>query len=258
MILGDVKKALINKLDAGLVDQLLESYEEAKQNLYLGKLRLNEVEGGRFCEAAFRILESVTKGKFTPLSRSLGNTDDLIAALASLPHSQHPDAIRLHIPRALRVVYDIRNKRDAAHLSDGIDPNLQDATLVCSILDWVLAEFVRLYHGNLSANDAQDLVEDLVTRKAPVVQNFDGFLKVLNPKLGASNFCLVILYQLGKTGAKLTDLEKWVHPKMRSNLKRTLTALVDDKAFLHAEGDFYRITRLGQQYAESERLLDPV
>ena len=30
----------------------------------------------------------------------------------------------------LRVVYDIPNKRDAAHLTDGIDPNVQDVTIV--------------------------------------------------------------------------------------------------------------------------------
>ena len=40
------------------------------------------------------------------------------------------DSVRLHIPRALGLVYGIRNKRDAAHLADGIDPSLQDANVV--------------------------------------------------------------------------------------------------------------------------------
>ena len=66
--------------------------------------------------------------------------------LQNLPSSAQPDSIRLHIPRALRMVYDIRNKRDAAHLANGIDPNLQDSTLVISVLDWVLAELIRLHH----------------------------------------------------------------------------------------------------------------
>jgi hypothetical protein len=47
-----------------------------------------------------------------------------------MPIGSAPDSIRLHIPRTFRVIYDIRNKRDAAHLGDGIDPNLQDSTLV--------------------------------------------------------------------------------------------------------------------------------
>src|SRR4029077_15319858 len=129
----------------------LEAHSEAKRNFYLGRLRLNEVEGGRFCEAAFRILQQIATGRFTPINKHL-DTDKVIQQLAALPAGGHSDSIRLHIPRSLRVVYDIRNKRDAAHLADNIDPNLQDATLVVSMIDWVLAEFVRLYHQNISAD----------------------------------------------------------------------------------------------------------
>jgi hypothetical protein len=88
------------------------------------------------------------------------------------------------------LVYDIRNKRDAAHLADGIDPNLPDATLVSSVLDWVLAEFMRLYH-NVTADAAQQLVSEIVTRAVPVVQDFNGFLKMLKPNLAVSDHCLV-------------------------------------------------------------------
>src|SRR3989344_2315805 len=119
----DVRTNLETVIPASLVAELLSAYEEAKRNFYLGGLRLSEVEGGRFCEAAFRALEHITTGKHTPIGRQL-KVDALIAHLASIPQSANPDSIRLHIPRALRVVYDIRNNRDAAHLADGIDPNL--------------------------------------------------------------------------------------------------------------------------------------
>jgi hypothetical protein len=61
---------------------------------------------------------------------------------------------------------------------------------VVSTLDWILAEFVRRHHS-VSPDEAQKIVEELVTRVAPVVQDFDGFLKLLNPKLGASDQALV-------------------------------------------------------------------
>ena len=158
-----VASGLKQTLPAKLVDELLAAYEEAKQNFYLGGL--SAVEGGRFCEAAFRLLEHITTGKSTPLNKQL-DTD--ILALSNLPTAASLDSIRIHIPRALRVVYDIRNKRDAAHLADGIDPNLQDATLVVSVLDWVTAEFVRIYHG-VTADEAQSIIETLVTRQMPSV-----------------------------------------------------------------------------------------
>jgi hypothetical protein len=112
-----------------------------------------------------------------------------------------------------------------------------------------------IYHSGVSASEAQHIVEDLVTRKAPAVQDFDGFLKVLNPKLSASDFCLVLLYQRGIQGAKYEDLEKWVRPSMRTNLRRTLATLVNSKAFLHFENRTYKITGTGQQYVEKQRLL---
>lgn len=251
-----IRAGLVSALDAKLVDELLDAYEEAKSNYYLGGLRLSAVEGGRFCEAAFRLLQQRAFGTFAPLGQQL-NTDQLLQRLTNTPIGSQPDSVRLHMPRALRVVYDVRNNRDAAHLADGIDPNLQDATLVVGVLDWALAEFVRLHH-KVSPNEAQRMVEDVVTRQAPVVQDFDGFLKVLRPDLTASPRCLVLLYQCGNRGATYQELYDWVKPDMRTNLRRTLDGLRDGKAWIHQAGERYTITRSGQREVETRRWLDPV
>lgn len=250
-----VRAGLAASLNDKLVDELLEAHAEAKRNYFLGGLRLSEVEGGRFCEAAFRLLESITTGRFTPLGRSL-RTEKIIESLANLPKDSFLDAVRLHIPRALRLIYDVRNSRDAAHLADGIDPNVQDATLVVSVSDWVLAEFVRLYH-NVSADEAQRIVEHIVTRDAPVIQEFDGFLKVLRADLRPAEHCLVLLYHRGKIGATYDALTLWARPTMRSNLRRTLRGLVVDEAFVHDDGSRYYITYKGEQFVEQNRLIDP-
>lgn len=250
-----IRASLVATYDPQLVDELLDAHAEAKSNFYLGGLRLSAVEGGRFAEAAFRLLQEETTGSFDPLGASL-KTDEVIRSLGNLAQGSYPDSIRLHIPRALRVIYDIRNNRDAAHLGDGIDPNLQDATLVVSVIDWVLAEFLRLHHS-VSADDAQRIVEDLVSRRAPVVEDFDGFLKLLNPALTATDQCLVLLYQRGPTGATYRELEQWVHPRSRTNLRRTLTRIVQDKAFVHRTGDHYVITQTGRQDVEKRKLIEP-
>ncbi len=179
------------------------------------------------------------------------DTEKIARQLANLAAGSHPDSVRLHIPRALRVVYDVRNNRDAAHLADGIDPNLQDATLVVAVLDWVLAEFVRLYH-NVSANEAQRLVEEIVTRVAPTIQDFDGFVKVLKTGLTASSFILLVLYHRGQDGATLEQLEKWAPAPLRRSLRRTLHRLINDHAFVHGDVKRCEITQSGQR--EVERL----
>lgn len=253
-MLQQVRQGLAGSLPAALVDELLAAHQEAKRNYYLGGLRLSAVEGGRFCEAAFRLLQQRTTGTFDALGTQL-DTDKLIRTLGNIPATQQPDAVRLHLPRALRVVYDIRNKRDNAHLADGIDPNLQDAGLVVAVLDWVLAEFVRLYHS-VPANTAQQLVANIVTRAAPAIEDFNGFLKVLRTDLGASDFVLLLLYQRGTQGATFAELESWVRPPMRGNLRRTVAGLVDDKAYVHANGTGFQITRSGQNYVEGKRLME--
>jgi hypothetical protein len=253
-LLQQIRSGLVSHIPAQLVDELLAAYTEGKKNFYLGGLRLSAVEGGRFSEAAFRILQHLTTGKFTPLGKQI-KSDDVILALSNLAVGSHPDSLRLHIPRALRVVYDIRNNRDAAHLADGIDPNLQDATLVVSVLDWVLAELVRLYHS-ISANEAQRIVENLVTRRAPAVEDFNGFLKVLNPALSASDHCLLLLYQRGADGATFDQMNTWARPEMRGNLRRTLHRLSNEKAFVHSDSGRYFVTETGKKEVESRRLFE--
>lgn len=242
------------RLDRALVKELLDAHAEARRNFHLGGLRLSAVEGGRFCEAAFRILEQITTGNWTPLGKQL-DTEKLIERLRNSNASTFTESVRLHIPRALRLVYDIRNKRDAAHLADGIDPNLQDATLVIGCLNWVLAEFVRLYH-TVSADEAHRIVDDIVSRTVPIIQDFDGFLKVLNTALGPRDYCLVLLYQRGAVGATYAELESWVRPTMRVNVRRTLRQLEHDLAFVHSAPDGYKITRAGEREVEGRRLLE--
>ena len=104
MQLATIRAGLVTHHDVTLVDNLLVAYQEAKRNFYLGGLRLNAVESGRFCEAAFRMLEQrLSAGTFTPIGAPLNTivlAQRLEAATACL------DSIRFHIPRSLRVIYD--------------------------------------------------------------------------------------------------------------------------------------------------------
>lgn len=247
--LGEIERGLKANFDSRLVDELLEAFQEAKRNFYLGGHRLNAVEGGRFCEAAFRMLEQKTKGNFTPLGRQI----DSRRIIAAAEQAKIPDGIRIHVPRALRMIYDIRNKRDAAHLADGIDANLQDATLVVAGLDWVLAEFVRLFHG-VPADEAQKIISDLVRKRVPAVQDINGFLKILNPALQVSDRLLVLLYERGVQGATRDELRSWVHPKMRQNLNRALHHLEHDRTLIHSTGEIFQITESGMRDVEDRRL----
>lgn len=178
--------------------------------------------------------------------------------LSNVPREEAHDSIRLHIPRALRVIYDIRNSRGAAHLGDDIDPNLQDATLIVSTMDWVMAELVRLYH-NVSAGEAQDIVDELVTKEVPAVQEIDGhpvILKELQPRDQA----LLMLYRAGsERGATLDELAEWLRVERKHNLKRRLQRLDEQRLVLEHPGTGrFHITKNGIRRVEERKLAKPV
>src|ERR1051325_2220455 len=104
--------------------------------------------------------------------------------------------------------------------------------------------FVRLQH-KVSADEAQKIIDGLVTRKVPAVQDFDGFLKVLRPKGKVSEYVLLVLYERGTAGATYDEIWSWVRPKMRRNLRRALNDMVHKQAWLHEANDCFKITKLG-------------
>lgn len=252
---AQVSSSLSSHYPNALIQKLIQTFEEMRTNYYLGKLRINEVEGGRFCEAAFRMLEFDRTGVYTSLATQI-NTQTIIQAMSQLPANSLPDSLRLHIPRMLRVVYDIRNNRDAGHLADGISANEQDASVVVSCCSWVLSEFLRLHH-NMTADETYIIIEDLVERRAPSIQEFGTFLKTLKPNLSVSNRILLLLYKRGKEGASFDELFAWLHHNKPGNLKTALKRLEISDDLLHFDGDKYLITQLGERHVEKRKLFNP-
>ena len=240
-------------LPAEPVDELLKAFAEAKRRFYRDDLRPTEIEGARFSEAAFRIMEWATTKSYTPLGKTLPTVPTLIGRLEQA--SASPDSVRFHIPRTLRLIYDVRNKRDVAHLADGIDPNQQDATMVVRNMEWVLAELVRLYH-NVAPTEAHGIIVDLVSKEVPLIQEFEGFPRVLK-QLRASDHFLVLLYWRGSQGATLDELRAWARAPMRAQIRRTLNALDSEKNYIHLQGEKYLLTKLGEADVVKRKLLEP-
>jgi hypothetical protein len=241
-------------LPLNLLDALLEAFSEAKRRFHLGDLRPQEVEGGRFSEAAFRILQHACGKSVTPLGKQLPSVDTLVRQLEN--ETSQPDAIRFHVPRTLRLIYDVRNKRDVAHLGDGIDPNLQDATLVVANMDWVVAELVRLYH-NVTANEAQTIIENLVTKEVPAVEVIEGQPVVL-ADLRPRDQVLLMLYRAGAAGASLDELASWLRAARKDHLRERLDKLDTAKlVLLHPTTGRYFITANGRREVERRELAQP-
>jgi hypothetical protein len=244
-----------------LIDALFDAYAEAKRRFYLGDHRPNEVEGGRFVEAALRILELKVFGACTPVGKQLPAVDGLIRRLEST--GGHDPALTIHIPRLLLPVYTIRNKRDVAHLGPDISPNLQDSTIVVAVMDWVMAEFVRLYH-QVNNTEAQQIIDGLVTREVPVVQMFGDYPKLLKDGVKLPEHLLILLYRRGAEGVTKSELGTWTakaisrvpSAREKANIATALRRL-DTAGEVHIDGARVYITFKGQKRVESKRLIQP-
>jgi hypothetical protein len=255
--LAEVRAGFIdNGMPTELVDELLYQYVETKRRYHLNDHRPTAVEGGRFCEAVTRVLEHELFGKYTKLGKSLPGLDD--KRLATFRQAQNPnESLRVHVPKGLYLVYGIRNQRDAAHLGDGIDPNLQDATLVIGVLDWIMAELVRIFH-TVSPNEAYAIISDLVTREVPVIEEIDG-QPICSADLGVSDRILVFLYRAGRDrGLDLPELQRQMRHGNRGNLTTAVKRL-DEKGLvlLHPTSKRAHVTSKGMAEVETRRLLNP-
>jgi hypothetical protein len=238
-----------------LAHEALAAFVSAKRRFHLADYTPNAVEGGRFSEAVLRILEWETTGTYTPLSDPKFKADSVMTRLGQQPAGSFQESIRLHIPRAIRVVYDIRNKRNTAHLSDGIDPNLQDASLVIGVLDWVLAELVRLYHS-VSAAEAQQIIEALVRREVPMIQEFEGKPRILR-SIGHADHLLVLLYWWGDRPIERGIFNSWLPVNVRKNSARVLRGL-HDEFLVHMSEQSIQISQLGLRSVEDRKLIAPL
>lgn len=238
---------------APVAKELFEAFKEMKRRFASGDLRPNVVEGGRFSEAAFRLLQWMTTNQYTPIGTTLPRVPTILGMLASSGHGS--DSVRLHIPKSLNVIYDIRNKRDAAHLADGIDPNVQDSSLVVAIAAWVLAEFVRLLCAS-DPDEAHNVIDALVERDIPVIQEINDFPVVLKT-VNASDRVLILLYWSPTGPVPFNTLRSWMPAASRTNLRRTLAALATKHRVHVDDADVVHITRAAERYVAEAGLLQP-
>jgi hypothetical protein len=249
-MLQEVRQQLEQTFSKDLLDKLFESYQLANEHYYLGKHRPCCSEGGRFAEVVLRMLQQVTSGAYIPLGHPIARFRNEVVDLEKADAKKFPQSIRIEIPRTLQIIYDIRNKRDVGHAGGDVDANFSDATLSLVCCNWVMTEFLRIYYTSDIAT-AQKLVDSLVKIRIPLIQDFNGFLKLLNPKLSLPNKIMALLYYRHSDGATVEELNLWLANRIRRDyMNLTLDKLEHERAFIHREDERCFITDTGKKYVE--------
>ena len=189
----EIHKSLSSAVSAEIADALLAELDQIHVRFSAADFRPAELSGGRFAEVCFRICEHACFGSYKPLGVQLDRTDQLVINLAQTPVAQCDETFRIHILRSMKLLYDLRNKRDVAHLGSSVSPNLSDSTLVLGVANWAASEVVRVYH-RCSIEDAQKIVDAIVERSTPLVFDKDGIVRILDPSLSSKQKVLIALY----------------------------------------------------------------
>jgi hypothetical protein len=251
MDLPELKAELATATEPDISAELVEAYQELKVRYFRRDFRPGQLEAGRFAEAALRILQLMSGGSHTPIGKALPPLPVLMQALESADPSHVHESIRIHIPRTLAAVYNIRNRRDIGHIAADVDANSMDAEFVMSACNWVLAEFVRLFH-RCSPEQAQAYVEGIVKRRVPLIQVFGETPFVLRPGLSARHEILALLFHQGDLGASLDQLDSWLPTVERRIIGARLSELERrDRYVRRVEGCIF-ITDTGVAYVESQ------
>jgi hypothetical protein len=195
---------------------------------------------------------------YDPLGAHIPNLAAKLRHLENLPSTHHP-SLRLHIPRTLLLLTGVRNQRGVAHTAGEVLPNSADASLLLAACSWVLAELVRL-NFSCAPDEAQRLVDSLVVRRAPLLQDFGGFLKILNPALPLVAKIMALLYQRGADGATDDEVSRWlqVTSQQRPSLRATLSRLDRERGWIYRADRRNFVTLAGVAWVEQDPGLSPL
>lgn len=246
---------LLAAIPATLRNALIKTYQEIVTNFLERRWEPSELNGGKFCEAVYSIVQGAVTGSFPPTASKPSDMVGACRAIENLPADPHrvgDRSLRLLIPRALPVLYEIRNNRGVGHVGGDVDANHMDAETVQGMASWVMAELVRIFHG-VTTEEAQEAVDALVERKTPMIWEVGPVKRVLDVRLKAKDQVLLLLHH--STGwVSATDLFTWTEYSNPSAFRgKVLTELHDDRLVeFEKKQDLVRISPRGIEVVEDK------
>jgi len=213
------------------VDAAVGHYRKSVDQFQLGEWEDSIAKGGKFVEAVLKALWAYV-GEPVPTGKTF-KAGSIIDGLANKPATVD-DSIRLTIPRACRLVYDIASNRGGRHDAGEVDPNQMDASVVLATCSWILAEMLRFSQkGAMDLDAVADLVASLNQRKFPFTENIDGRHYFSLKDLSARDVELLTLWRIHPRRMSEVDLITSAkrHGNSEANARVGLTRLrrvVDD------------------------------
>ncbi len=192
---GAVAKLLDAKFEMKYVSAAIGHYQDTVEEFQLGEWENSIAKGGKFVEAVLKALWAHV-GEAVPTGKAF-KAGSIMDGLGNKPAATADDTVRLTMPRACRLVYEVASNRGGRHDAGDVDPNQMDATLVVGACSWILAEMLRYAQkGAIGLDAVRELVASLNQRKFPFTEDIDGRLYFSLKGLSARDVVLLTLWQI--------------------------------------------------------------
>lgn len=240
-----IRNILKDSYNDEITEAIVDAYLEIESNFVLEKWKASELDAGHFVEAVRRLLELELFGSYTAFSDKLEPFHDGVLTKYEQATGNH-DSYRMIIPRTLKAVYNIRNKRGVGHISD-VSPNEMDAAFILYSAKWVLAELVRL-NSKMSATETQKLMDKIVERKIGLLWKEEDVTRVLDTNLVSKEQVLVLLYD--ESPRSEDELRSIIEYSNKTNFKKILTKLHRNRLIEYRDNGECLISPTGIEEAE--------
>jgi hypothetical protein len=245
----------LHGVPVALREPLLATYTEIVSNYMEHRWEPSELNGEKFCEVVYSIVDGSIKGNFPAKPIKPSNMRDACQALErATPNGRlvGDRSFRILIPRLLTGLYEIRNNRGVGHVGGDVNPNLMDATAVYNLASWILAELVRIFHG-LTTKAAREIVETLVERKSSLIWEVGDVKRILDPKMPVRQQVLVLLHQK-HSWISVRDLVLWIEYSNTSVFRSKVLRPLHNARLIefNEKNDQARISPLGIREAEED------
>jgi hypothetical protein len=244
-------------IPAALREEVVKRYREIASNFAEHRWEPAELNGGKFCEAVYSVLEGYITSYYAAAPSKPSSMLLACQNLEKFPASATrigDRSVRVLIPRILPALYEVRSNRGVGHVGGDVDPNFMDATMVYSLSSWVLAELIRVFH-QVSTTEAQETVDVLVERKVSLVWEIEKMRRVMDPDMDKDDQVLILLYSK-PSWADESELRSWVEYRNPTLFRTKILETLHQRRLIEYDGSAKRarISPLGSKHVDSEIL----
>jgi hypothetical protein len=236
--------------------ELLKAFNNIVKNFREKRWEPSELNGGKFCEVVYSMLEGYISGKYQSRPQKPSNMVDACRKLEQADQNKFCRSVRIQIPRMLIALYEIRNNRGVGHVGEDVDPNHMDALAVLNMCKWILADLIRIFHKT-DTSTATQMVEKLIDRTISAVWRIEGKRRVLNPKLKYEDQMLLILCD-SPTPVAEADLIDWLEHSNPSIFRRDIIRKAHRERLIEYDENTkeLQVSPIGIKYVEDNLALE--